>query len=87
MSIISALLFITSGSAAAVRKVLADCQRAHLATEKYNVDGGVKKHVRQPAIEEYSPQAYLVYQAKKVGMPIGETTVIVKSTSATIPSR
>jgi hypothetical protein len=50
---------------------------ARLANEKYDVDGGVKERGRQPVIEEYSPQAYLVYQAKKVGMPIGETTVIV----------
>jgi hypothetical protein len=77
VSIISALLFIPSGSAAAVRKVLTDCQMARLATEKYYTDGGVKELGRQPVIEEYSPQAYLVYQAKKVGMPIGETTVIL----------
>jgi len=61
VSIISALLFIPSGSAAAVQKVLTDCQRARLANEKYDVDGGVKKRGRQPVIEEYSLQAYLVY--------------------------
>ena len=33
MSIISALLFIPSGSVAAVRKVLANCQRARLALD------------------------------------------------------
>ena len=55
------------GSAAAVRKVLTDCQRARLATEKCDADGGVKERGRQPVIEEYSPQAYLVYQAKKWG--------------------
>jgi hypothetical protein len=67
LSIISALLFIPSGSAAAVRKVLTDCQGACLATERYDADGGVKERGRQPVIEEYSPQAYLVYQAKKWG--------------------
>ena len=36
--IISALLFIDSGSAAAVRKVLADYKMARLANEKYDVD-------------------------------------------------
>jgi len=77
VSIISALLFIPSGSAAAVRKVLTDCKMARLANEKYDVDGGVKKRGRQPVIEEYSSQANLVYQAKKLGMPIGETTVIL----------
>ena len=61
VSIISALLFIPSGSAAAVRKVLTDCKMARLANEKYDVDGGVKKRGRQPVIEEYSLQAYLVY--------------------------
>jgi hypothetical protein len=57
--------------------MLADCQRARLATEKYDLDGGVKERGRQPVIEEHSPQAYFVYQVKKEGMPIGETTVIV----------
>ena len=35
MSIISALLFIPSGSAAAVRKVLTDCQTARLALDSH----------------------------------------------------
>jgi hypothetical protein len=52
VSIISALLFIPSGSAAAVRKVLTDCQRARLATKKYDVDGSAKERGRQPVIEE-----------------------------------
>jgi hypothetical protein len=38
VSIISALLFISCGSAAAVRKVLADYKMARLANEKYDVD-------------------------------------------------
>jgi hypothetical protein len=49
-SITSALLFIPCGSVAAVRKVLADCHRARLATDKYDVDGGVKERGRQPVI-------------------------------------
>ena len=74
VSIISALLFIPSGSAAAVRKVLTDCKMARLANEKVRFRWGVNERGRQPVIEEYSPQAYLVYQANKVGMSIGETS-------------
>ena len=77
VALISALLFIPSGSAAAVRKVLVDCQKARLAGEKYDLDGGVKLRGRQAVIRDYSNEAYLVYQSKKVGMPIGETTIIV----------
>ena len=76
-ALIRELLFIPDGSKGCVEKVMEDCWNAHEAGEQYDANKGVKARGRKVCIENFSNEAFLIYNAKRIGMSLAECTVIV----------
>ena len=74
---IRAQLWIPDGSSALVKDVLEDCWEAHQTGEKYDADGRLRMRGRKASIQEMSDEAYIIYRAKRLGMSLGDCTVLV----------
>jgi len=74
---IRAQLWIPEGSSAIVTSVLKDCWEAHQTGEKYDADGRLRMRGRKASIQEMSDEAYIIYRAKRIGMSLGDCTVLV----------
>ena len=74
---IRAQLWIPEGSSAIVKGVLEDCWEAHQTGEAYDADGRLRMRGRKAIIQEMSDEAYIIYRAKRIGMSLGDCTVLV----------
>jgi hypothetical protein len=88
---IRAALFIPEGSSRIVADVLADSWAAYQTGEKYDADGRLRMRGRKASIQEMSDEAYIIYRAKRIGMSLGDCTVLVsefmRSNGREMPSR